>query len=178
MTSAINAAGYTLNGNSTASGNLTLDSTSNATKGYVLINPTGGNVGIGTTNPKKKLSVAGKFYAHKTADLTARNYLTSYAWTARTSAADNGWYGITWSPELGLFAAVALSGVGNRVMTSPDGITWTARTSAADNSWRSIALVARAGALRRRGVHWHGNRVMTSVSSSYRPCWPCRLRPA
>jgi len=50
-TSAINAAGYTLNGNSTASGNLTLDSTSHATKGYVLINPTGGNVGIGTTAP-------------------------------------------------------------------------------------------------------------------------------
>ncbi len=53
-TSAINAAGYTLNGNSTASGNLTLDSTSDATKGYVLINPTGGNVGIGTTGPNRK----------------------------------------------------------------------------------------------------------------------------
>ncbi len=57
-TSAINAAGYTLNGNSTASGNLTLDSTSDATKGYVLINPTGGNVGIGTTGPNRKFELS------------------------------------------------------------------------------------------------------------------------
>ena len=28
---------------------------------------------------------------------------------------------------------------GNRVMTSPDGITWTSRTSAADNAWYSVA---------------------------------------
>jgi hemin uptake protein HemP len=55
--SAINAAGYTLNGNSTASGNLTLDSTSDATKGYVLLNPTSGNVGIGTTGPGYLLSL-------------------------------------------------------------------------------------------------------------------------
>jgi hypothetical protein len=53
----INAAGYTLDGNSTSAGNLTLDSTSNATKGYVLLNPTGSNVGIGTTVPGEKLSV-------------------------------------------------------------------------------------------------------------------------
>jgi hypothetical protein len=60
-TSAINAAGYTLNGNSTASGNLTLDSTSHATKGYVLINPTGGNVGIGTTAPSGSLDIRGAY---------------------------------------------------------------------------------------------------------------------
>jgi len=56
-TSNINAAGYTLYGNSTASGNLTLDSTSSATKGYVLLNPSGGNVGIGVTSPGMKLEV-------------------------------------------------------------------------------------------------------------------------
>jgi hypothetical protein len=57
-TSDINAAGYTLYGNSTASGDLTLDSTSDSTKGDVLINPTGGNVGIGTTTPGTKLAIA------------------------------------------------------------------------------------------------------------------------
>ena len=38
----------------------------------------------------------------------------------------------------GLFVAVAYSGSGNRVMTSPDGITWTIGTSAADNYWTSV----------------------------------------
>jgi hypothetical protein len=57
-TSNINAAGYTLNGNSIAGGNLTLDSTSNGTKGYVLLSPTGGRVGIGTTVPNNTLQVA------------------------------------------------------------------------------------------------------------------------
>jgi hypothetical protein len=56
-TSNTNAAGYTLDGNSTASGNLTLDSTSNATKGYVLLNPAGGNVGIGTATPGGNLAI-------------------------------------------------------------------------------------------------------------------------
>ena len=60
----------------------------------------------------------------------------------------------------GLFVAVAYSGTGNRVMTSPDGINWILRTSAADNSWSSICYgnglfvaVAASGT---------GNRVMTS----------------
>lgn len=54
----INAAGFTLSGNSTASGNLTLDSTSNATKGNILLNSAGGNVGIGTAAPGSKLTVS------------------------------------------------------------------------------------------------------------------------
>ena len=49
----------------------------------------------------------------------------------------SGWQSATYAN--GLFVAVAISGVsGNRVMTSPDGITWTIRTSAADNSWWSV----------------------------------------
>ena len=39
-------------------------------------------------------------------------------WTIRTSAADNMWYSVCWSPELGLFVAVANTGTLNRVMTS------------------------------------------------------------
>lgn len=51
------ASGQVLNGGSAASENLTLDSTANGTKGYVLINPTAGNVGIGTTTPSSALNV-------------------------------------------------------------------------------------------------------------------------
>jgi len=84
------------------------------------------------------------------------------SWVTRTSAADNTWQSVTWSPELSLFVAVSNSGVGNRVMSSPDGVNWTSRTSAADNKWRSVAwspelllfvAVANSGT---------GNRVMSS----------------
>jgi hypothetical protein len=82
------------------------------------------------------------------------------AWTIRTSATDNDWLSVTYGE--GLFVAVAISGTGNRVMTSPDGITWTSRTSAADNAWYGVAygaglFVAVAGT----GA---GNRVMTSTN--------------
>ena len=81
-------------------------------------------------------------------------------WTIRTSAADNEWLDVTYGN--GLFVAVAQSGIGNRVMTSPDGITWTIRTSAANNNWFGVTYgnglfvaVAYSG---------RGNRVMTSGS--------------
>ncbi len=45
-------------------------------------------------------------------------------WISRnTPAADNNWNSVTYGN--GLFVAVATSGTGNRVMTSPDGTTWT-----------------------------------------------------
>jgi hypothetical protein len=53
------AGGQTLNGGTALSENLTLDSTTNVTKGYVLIAPTGGNVGIGTSAPGAPLDVKG-----------------------------------------------------------------------------------------------------------------------
>ncbi|OGG61897.1 hypothetical protein A3C87_00680 [Candidatus Kaiserbacteria bacterium RIFCSPHIGHO2_02_FULL_49_34] len=79
-------------------------------------------------------------------------------WTSRVSAADNFWNSVTYGN--GLFVAVASTGFGNRVMTSPDGITWTSQTSAADNAWGSVTygnglFVAVAG----NGI---GDRVMTS----------------
>ena len=86
------------------------------------------------------------------------NYSNITYWKTKTSAANNFWYSVTYGN--GLFVAVAGSGTGNRVMTSPDGITWTSRTSAADNNWQSVTYgngifvaVAQTGT---------GNRVMTS----------------
>ena len=84
--------------------------------------------------------------------------LSGINWTTRTSAVDNNWSSVTYGN--GLFVAVAGTGTGNRVMTSPDGINWTTRTSAADNDWYNITYgnglfvaVATSGT---------GNRVMTS----------------
>ena len=54
-------------------------------------------------------------------------------WSLRTQASSDNWRSVCWSYDLGLFCAVSSTGTGNRVMTSPDGITWTSRTSAADN---------------------------------------------
>jgi hypothetical protein len=95
-------------------------------------------------------------------NIPARGYATATAWTIRTSAADNNWRAIAWSPELGLFAAVADTGTGNRVMTSPDGVTWTIRTSAADNNWAAIAWSPELGLFAAVAYTGTGNRVMTS----------------
>ena len=79
-------------------------------------------------------------------------------WTIRTSAADNNWLSVTYGN--GLYVAVANTGTGNRVMTSPDGITWTIRTSAADNNWYSVTYGN--GLYVAIGASGTGNRVMTS----------------
>ena len=93
-------------------------------------------------------------------DLIAHGYLYTVGinWTSRTSAADNSWLSVAYGN--GLFVAVAQTGTGNRVMSSPDGINWTSRTSAADNDWYGVAYgnglfvaVANTGT---------GNRVMSS----------------
>ena len=54
---------------------------------------------------------------------TAAAAVPGVDWTSRTSAADNEWNSVAYGN--GLFVAVASAGTGDRVMTSPEGITWT-----------------------------------------------------
>ncbi|KKT08281.1 MAG: hypothetical protein UV86_C0020G0002 [Candidatus Nomurabacteria bacterium GW2011_GWB1_43_20] len=104
-----------------------------------------GNVGIGTTAPGSKLEVVGDVISKGT------------SWTLRTSAIE-GWVSVTYGN--GLFVAVSNTGLGNRVMTSPDGIIWTSRVSAANNTWRSVTYGN--GLFVAVAVSGTGNRVMTS----------------
>ncbi|MDO9542684.1 MAG: hypothetical protein Q7J98_10220, partial [Kiritimatiellia bacterium] len=83
--------------------------------------------------------------------------------TIRTSAADSNWTSVCWSPELGLFCAVANTGTGNRVMTSPDGITWTSRTPAANKMWLSVCWSPERGLFCAVAISVSGNDVMTSL---------------
>jgi len=56
-----------------------------------------------------------------------------YNWIIRQSAADNEWTAVTYGGTVSLFVAVAETGNGNRIMTSPDGINWITRTSPQTN---------------------------------------------
>ncbi|MFA5933795.1 MAG: hypothetical protein WC795_01040 [Candidatus Paceibacterota bacterium] len=80
------------------------------------------------------------------------------SWTSRTSAADNEWNNVAYGN--GLFVAVAGTGSGNRVMTSPDGINWTIRTSAVDNQW--VGITYGNGLFVAISADGTSNRVMTS----------------
>ena len=98
-------------------------------------------------------------FRHKTfyGGITESNY-SQTPWINRTSAANNTWNFVTWGN--GLFVAVSSTGTGNRVMTSPDGITWTSRTSAANNSWFGVTYGN--GLFVAVSSDGTGNRVMTS----------------
>jgi hypothetical protein len=85
-----------------------------------------------------------------------------------------------------LLVAVAESGTGNRVMTSPNGITWTTQTSAADDTWQSICWAAELGllvAVSREGsvmtspdgITWR-TRTGTGTTDTWRSiCWAAEL---
>ena len=95
-------------------------------------------------------------------------------WNTRASSVDNQWLGIVWAAELGLFVAVATTGTGNRVMTSPDGITWTTRVSAVDNSWRSVVWAPELGLLVAVAFTGTNDRIMTSPDGIV---WTSRITP-
>lgn len=61
-------------------------------------------------------------------------------WTSRTTNT-NQWFGMCWSPQLGIFASTSITSAGtNKIMTSPDGVNWTLRTTPANTHiYRNIA---------------------------------------
>jgi hypothetical protein len=67
---------------------------------------------------------------------------------------------VCWSPQLGLFVAVAPDGV-NRVMTSSNGINWISSTAAQANQWYGVCWSAELGLFVAVSIDGT-NRVMTS----------------
>jgi len=94
-------------------------------------------------------------------------------WTTRTSTADNTWNSVCWSPELGLFCAVASTGT-NRVMTSPNGITWTAQTITANN-WTSVCWAPNFGFFIAVSNSGTNTRIATSTDGI---TWTIPISPA
>ncbi len=79
-------------------------------------------------------------------------------WTLASAAAAASWDAICWSPQLGMFCAVALGG---NIMTSTNAINWTAQVTAAAQQWQGICWSPQLGmfcAVSNTGT----NRVMTS----------------
>jgi uncharacterized protein (TIGR02145 family) len=100
---------------------------------------------------------------------TTQTYMSS--WTSTTPPVTSmAWQTVTYGNNL--FVAVAGSGTGDKVMTSPDGINWTQRTASSNNNWAGITFgdgkfvaVAQSGT---------GNRVMTSTNGIN---WTSRTSP-
>lgn len=107
------------------------------------------------------------------------NRYASVSWAAETSAEDNQWRGMAYSPSLELFVAVALDGT-NRVMTSPDGETWTAR-SCPTNEWCAVIWCEEFGLFVAVSASTSGNITMsspngidwTSGTSVFNGIWDC-----
>ena len=99
-------------------------------------------------------------------------------WTIRISANDlQTWAGVTWSPELGIFAAVtsitpgATVG-GQRIGTSTDGINWTPQVTPANNTYRRVIWAPELGLFVAVASTGTLDRVMTSPDGN---TWTSRV---
>ena len=130
---------------------------------------TGSLLVSGGVATSKNLQVAGNIYSFGS-NPVQRNAFTNKtlggvavsSWSSSSSGVFNRWQSICWSEELGIFCAVAESGIGNRVMTSLDGNTWAVQTNPDDYNWQSVCWSPHLSlfcAVASTGV---ANRVMTS----------------
>lgn len=79
-----------LTGSSVYGGNLTLESTSHATKGNIFLAPNGNNVAIGSTNPLSRLHVQGADTTVYTASSITEPHPVGVATTIRNEASKTG----------------------------------------------------------------------------------------
>jgi hypothetical protein len=154
--------GIDLIGESKVRGNLTIETGGTFVgNGATITGLNASEIASGTI-PMERISGISNFAVPGVVDAGRTPEQVVSTWTTRTSAADNNWTSVVWAPELGIFVAVAQSGSGNRVMTSPDGVSWTARTSASANNWRAVTWAPEIRLFVAVSQSGTGDRVMTS----------------
>lgn len=95
-------------------------------------------------------------------------------WTTQTTPTPTlGWTNITYAN--GTYVAVANSGTGSRVMTSPDGQNWTLRTTPTDNQWADVTYGNGLFVAIGLNGSGSGDKVMTSPDGIN---WTVRATPA
>ena len=115
-------------------------------------------------------------------------------WTVRTpnTGTGNHTVGMCWSPQRGIFVAVARTGDStSMIQTSSDGINWISRTNTTDNSrWEDVCwspelglfvAVGFTGTWRIissfDGINWPSDRrvVINATSQMFAVCWSAEL---
>lgn len=87
----------------------------------------------------RAVNASGTGTASAAATLTPTNSTDpGITWSTRTSPVDNQWRSVAYGN--GRFVAVAVSGTGNRVMTSTDGINWVVQNSTDDFFWQDVTF--------------------------------------
>jgi hypothetical protein len=149
--------GNTLNGLSSNNQNLFLNNiiegTANASRAIVL------NSDRNITNINK-ISTNNIEIGNGTIDISGKN--NKLIFNTGNININNNWTSICWADSLNLFVAISNTGINNRIITSPDGITWTARISPADNNWTSVCWSQQLTLLVAVANSGTSNRIMTS----------------
>ena len=99
--------GQTLIGGTAANDDLTLEGTSNATRttSYVILQPTAGNVGIGTTNPTSQLTINSSFATISGLTISGENAYDSQIIT-RKAASKTAFSVLAWESQVYLGAGI------------------------------------------------------------------------
>ena len=158
------------------SGNVNIDN------GMFFVDASNNRVGIGKANPMETLDISGNVSIASSATTPA-----GISWRTQ-SGLGNQWRNVCWSPERSLFVAVAESGSGRRVMTSPDGLTWTPRTTPSDQAYLALTWApelsggyfvalgygSTVGMMSQDGITWTQTTIANNNWISM--CWSPQLR--
>lgn len=91
-------------------------------------------------SPEKSLFVAVQNGLAGTSSGAAMTSPDGITWTDRTLVGNGtNWRGVSWSAELGLFAAVNRDGTDFNIATSPDGTTWTGYLFNSGTQWTGLS---------------------------------------